>query len=169
MIVHAIDKDIYNLDVLKQINKSIRTDLCDLADRSNYQILDSDYDCVVINHAQISSKQDAQFERNNVIATTNLISHLKRNKVSSVIHISSSVVNSKASDAYSRTKTTQEKMVAKAFPDSVILRPTLMFGPLDRKHLGWLAGFMLKSPIFPIPGDGRYIRQPLYVGDFVKL
>ena len=80
MIVHAIDKDIYNLDVLKQINKSIRTDLCDLADRSNYQILDSDYDCVVINHAQISSKQDAQFERNNVIATTNLISHLKETK-----------------------------------------------------------------------------------------
>ena len=44
-----------------------------------------------------------------------------------------------------------------------------MFGPLDRKHLGWLAGFMLKSPIFPIPGDGRYIRQPLYVGDFCKV
>jgi nucleoside-diphosphate-sugar epimerase len=25
---------------------------------------------------------------------------------------------------------------------------------------------MQKSPVFPIPGDGRYLRQPLFVGDF---
>jgi nucleoside-diphosphate-sugar epimerase len=46
------------------------------------------------------------------------------------------------------------------------LRPTLMFGWFDRKHVGWLARFMQKTPVFPIPGDGRYLRQPLYAGDF---
>ena len=50
-----------------------------------------------------------------------------------------------------------------------ILRPTLMFGWFDRKHLGWLSRFMKKVPIFPIPGDGRYMRQPLYVGDFCNI
>jgi len=50
-----------------------------------------------------------------------------------------------------------------------ILRPTLMFGWFDRKHLGWLSRFMKKVPIFPIPGDGKYMRQPLYSGDFCDI
>jgi len=52
---------------------------------------------------------------------------------------------------------------------NVVLRPTLMFGWFDRKHLGWLSRFMKKVPIFPIPGDGKYIRQPLYVKDFCNI
>ena len=50
-----------------------------------------------------------------------------------------------------------------------VLRPTLMFGWFDRKHLGWLSRFMKKVPIFPIPGHGRFIRQPLYVKDFANI
>ena len=37
------------------------------------------------------------------------------------------------------------------------------------KHLGWLARFMKKVPVFPIPGHGRYMRQPLYAGDFSSI
>ena len=44
-----------------------------------------------------------------------------------------------------------------------------MFGWFDRKHLGWLSRFMQKVPVFPIPGSGRYMRQPLYVGDFCSI
>jgi nucleoside-diphosphate-sugar epimerase len=32
--------------------------------------------------------------------------------------------------------------------------------------VGWLARFMQRAPVFPIPGDGCYLRQPLYAGDF---
>ena len=44
-----------------------------------------------------------------------------------------------------------------------------MFGWFDRKHLGWLRRFMDRKPLFPIPGKGNYVRQPLYVGDFVSI
>jgi hypothetical protein len=44
-----------------------------------------------------------------------------------------------------------------------------MFGWFDRKHLGWLARFMARAPMFPGPGHGRYLRQPLYVGDFCEI
>jgi hypothetical protein len=44
-----------------------------------------------------------------------------------------------------------------------------MFGWFDRKHLGWLARFMAKAPVFPVPGHGRYLRQPLYAGDFCEI
>jgi uncharacterized protein YbjT (DUF2867 family) len=53
--------------------------------------------------------------------------------------------------------------------NSVVLRPTLMFGWFDRKHLGWLSRFMARIPVFPIPGHGRYMRQPLYVRDFCEI
>jgi nucleoside-diphosphate-sugar epimerase len=79
------------------------------------------------------------------------------------------VVNSLAIDNYTETKKAQEKLVLASGVPQVVLRPTLMFGWFDRKHLGWLARFMQKAPIFPIPGSGRYMRQPLYVGDFADV
>ena len=49
-----------------------------------------------------------------------------------------------------------------------VLRPTLMFGWFDPKHLGWLSRFMARTPVFPIPGDGKFMRQPLYERDFCR-
>jgi nucleoside-diphosphate-sugar epimerase len=43
-----------------------------------------------------------------------------------------------------------------------------MYGWFDPKHLGWLARFMEKTPVFPVPGHGRYMRQPLYERDFCR-
>jgi nucleoside-diphosphate-sugar epimerase len=60
-------------------------------------------------------------------------------------------------------------MVLESVISCPILRPTLMFGWFDRKHLGWLSRFMEKVPVFPVPGDGRYMRQPLYAGDFCNV
>ena len=86
-----------------------------------------------------------------------------------LVHISSSVVNSAARDWYTETKKAQEAMVVASPNPTIVLRPTLMFGWFDRKHLGWLARFMQRRPVFPVPGNGRFIRQPLYVGDFSEI
>jgi uncharacterized protein YbjT (DUF2867 family) len=68
-----------------------------------------------------------------------------------------------ADDSYTRSKKQQEQIVANSGIACPIFRPTLMYGWFDRKHLGWLARFMNKSPIFPIPGDGKFMRQPFYM------
>jgi nucleoside-diphosphate-sugar epimerase len=86
-----------------------------------------------------------------------------------VVNISSSVVNSLAVDDYTETKKAQEQLVADTGLAQIILRPTLMFGWFDRKHVGWLARFMERVPVFPIPGSGKYLRQPLFVGDFCDI
>ena len=44
-----------------------------------------------------------------------------------------------------------------------------MFGRFDRKHIGWLARFMQRVPVFPIPGSGRFLRQPLFAADFCEI
>ena len=86
-----------------------------------------------------------------------------------VVNISSSVVNSLAVDNYTETKKAQEQVVLASALPQIVLRPTLMFGWFDRKHVGWLARFMQRAPVFPIPGSGRYLRQPLYAGDFCDI
>ena len=124
--------------------------------------------CVML-QAEIGNIDATQFSKNNVISTEVILQHLNKTGVDRLIHISSSVVNSVADDLYSQTKRRQEELVLRQWPDAVVLRPTLMFGWFDRKHLGWLARFMKKLPVFPIPGSGRFIRQPLFVSDFCRL
>jgi len=40
-----------------------------------------------------------------------------------------------------------------------------MYGPGDIKHLGLILSLMSRLPVIPLPGRGRFLRQPLYVGD----
>jgi nucleoside-diphosphate-sugar epimerase len=124
--------------------------------------------CVML-QAEIGNTDATQFTLNNVRSTEVVLEQLCLAGIHRLVHISSSVVNSVATDLYTQTKRSQEQLVLQQWPDAVVLRPTLMFGWFDRKHLGWLARFMQKLPLFPIPGSGRFIRQPLYVGDFCML
>lgn len=124
---------------------------------------------LIMLQAQIGGLDYAEFVKNNVRSTELLLRSAKEHGVSRIIPISSSVVVSKADDYYTRSKREQEKLVLESGVLCPVLRPTLMFGWFDRKHLGWLARFMLKVPIFPIPGLGNFMRQPLYVGDFCDI
>jgi nucleoside-diphosphate-sugar epimerase len=119
--------------------------------------------------AQIGGTDYGEFERNNLAATRHILDAVRTHGVPSLIHVSSSVVESAADDFYTRTKKAQEQLVRDSGLAGPILRPTLMFGWFDRKHLGWLSRFMNKTPVFPVPGHGRYPRQPLYVGDFCNI
>jgi nucleoside-diphosphate-sugar epimerase len=103
------------------------------------------------------------------VTATQRVLDAVRGRTPYVVHLSSSVVESAANDWYVRSKDAQEKLVAACGLPQVVLRPTLMFGWFDRKHIGWLARFMQKAPVFPVPGDGRYLRQPLYAGDFCDI
>lgn len=165
----GVDKHKANLEILNRTQPDVKTALVDMAVDESWISLMLDSDVVIINQAQIGGLDYEDFYRNNVVATENILENLDKEKNPYVIQISSSVVNSQADDFYTRSKTAQEELVKKTGINGVILRPTLMFGWFDRKHLGWLRRFMAKAPVFPIPGNGRYRRQPLYVGDFCNI
>jgi nucleoside-diphosphate-sugar epimerase len=128
-----------------------------------------DGDVLVVLHAQITSTRTEMFEQNNVLATQRLVEVAKARGARFLVHVSSSVLHSRVVDDYVRTKRKQEEIIRSSGIAHCVLRPTLMYGWFDPKHLGWLARFMEKAPIFPIPGDGRFIRQPLYAQDFSKV
>jgi nucleoside-diphosphate-sugar epimerase len=162
----VLDKHRENLKVLMHVQPDITVEYADLAEPGEWQRHFVGADVVVMLQAQIGGLDYLDFVRNNIDATALILDAIQLNNVPCLVHISSSVVESMADDFYTRTKKDQEKMVLESGIACPILRPTLMFGWFDRKHLGWLSRFMKKVPIFPIPGHGRYMRQPLYVGDF---
>jgi nucleoside-diphosphate-sugar epimerase len=162
----AIDKHPTNTATLRRLHPEVRVVEADLAEAGSWQDELEGCTHLVIGHAQIGGLYPEEFVRNNVQATERLLEAAHRNKVSYAVNISSSVVNSKAVDNYTETKKAQEALVVASGIKQVVLRPTLMFGWFDRKHLGWLARFMQKTPVFPVPGNGEYLRQPLYAGDF---
>jgi nucleoside-diphosphate-sugar epimerase len=141
----------------------------DLAQPGTWQDSFADASAVVMLQAQIGGNDPEPYRRNNLTSTQNVLAAIERHRVPYLVHISSSVVKSVAIDLYSTSKREQEELVLASGVPCIVLRPTLMFGWFDRKHLGWLSRFMRKVPIFPIPGHGRYMRQPLYVGDFCNI
>jgi nucleoside-diphosphate-sugar epimerase len=162
----VIDKHKSNLSILKELHPKVTVEYADISFPGNWQNHFDNAYAVVMLQAQIGGLFYQEFIENNVNSTRHILDLIKSKKIPNLVHISSSVVESVADDFYTRSKIEQEQLVVASGISCSILRPTLMFGWFDRKHLGWLARLMKKIPIFPIPGSGKFMRQPLYVGDF---
>ena len=165
----VIDKHAANVDVLRRLHPDVPVLVADMADPGGWEDAIAGAQAAVMLQAHIGGLVEAEFIRNSVESTQRALAACERHRVPYIVHISSSVVNSLARDWYTETKKAQEALVAASPIPHVILRPTLMFGWFDRKHLGWLARFMQRVPVFPIPGSGRYLRQPLFVLDFCRI
>lgn len=165
----VLDKHHANIRILRALQPSVVVEHTDLAEPGDWRRHIADADVVVMLQAQIGGIDYDEFVRNNVDASRNILDAVKNNRNCRLVHVSSSVVESTADDFYTRSKKAQEALVLESGIPCPILRPTLMFGWFDRKHLGWLSRFMRRTPVFPIPGHGRYMRQPLYVGDFCDI
>ena len=167
--ITVIDKGLGNLDILRRLHPGVSTVEADLADTGAWCELLREADVLVMLHAQIGGLREEDFLRNNVVATNRVLDAVAGNPDCYIVHVSSSVINSQADDFYTRSKQEQEELVRASPHAWLVLRPTLMFGWFDRKHLGWLSRFMARSPVFPVPGHGDYLRQPLYAGDFCAI
>lgn len=90
----------------------------------------------------------------------------KRAGVSDFIHISAIGSNLDSDSIYARTKAEGEEAVRSAFPDAVIVRPSIIFGPGDN-FFNRFAAMATLSPLVPLPliGGGLTKFQPIYVDD----
>jgi nucleoside-diphosphate-sugar epimerase len=164
----AIDKNKHNLEIINKLFPSVKTYNENLSEPNFNKDLFKDAEIVFLLHAQITGLKWEEFEENTIKSTINVLEVVKQNNKAFTVFAGSSVVKSKKSDNYSNSKAKQEQLMIDSGLPYCVLRPTLMFGWFDPKHLGWLSRFMKKTPLFPIPGNGKYIRQPLYVRDFCK-
>jgi len=165
----GIDKHPDNTQVLRELHPAMTVIEADLSRPGAWEACLQGARAIVMLQAQIGGEVHEDFVANNITSTERILAACRAQGVDYLVHVSSSVVNSQAGDFYSETKRAQERLVLDSGISNVVLRPTLMFGWFDRKHLGWLSRFMRRTPFFPVPGSGRFARQPLYVMDFCRI
>jgi len=80
-----------------------------------------------------------------------------------LVHVSAIGAGRLSPSLYARTKGEGEARVLAAFPNAVIVRPSLIFGPEDNffNRFGWLSRI---APVMPLIG-GKTRMQPVYAGD----
>ena len=87
--------------------------------------------------------------------------------VKNLIHISTLGVREGHVSRYMQSKLEGEKNIQNVFKSSVILRPSLIFGPED-KFFNTFASIAQFSPALPLIGGGKTKFSPIYVGDIAK-
>ena len=87
--------------------------------------------------------------------------------VKKLIHISALGVKEKHESQYMNSKFQGEKNIQEIFKNSVILRPSVCFGPED-KFFNTFASIAQLSPFLPLIGGGKTKFAPIYVGDVTK-
>src|SRR4051794_1299492 len=89
----GIDKHSANTPLLRNLHPDITVIEADLAETGDWSKAVDSADAVVIGHAQIGGLVEAEFTRNNVVATRNLLDATAAHGGCYLVHISSSVVN----------------------------------------------------------------------------
>jgi uncharacterized protein YbjT (DUF2867 family) len=84
--------------------------------------------------------------------------------IKTLIHFSALGANPESRSVYARTKAEGEKRVRSAFPDAIIMRPSVVFGPED-DFFNRFARLARISPVLPLIGGGHTRFQPVYAGD----
>lgn len=83
------------------------------------------------------------------------------------VHVSALGADPRSKGHYGRSKAAGEAAVLAEFPDAVILRPSVVFGPED-DLFNRFAAMAQMSPVMPVVGGGRTKFQPVYVGDVAE-
>ena len=81
-----------------------------------------------------------------------------------MVHVSAIGADANSSSAYARTKANAEQLVLAAQPSTVIMRPSILFGPED-DFFNRFAALSRMSPALPLIGGGLTRFQPAFVGD----
>ncbi len=104
------------------------------------------------------------FEDVHAAGAGNVAEAAQRQGIRHLIHVSAIGADSESESRYAQTKAEGEKRVRAALPASVILRPSIVFGPEDQ-FFNKFAGLARISPVLPLIGGGRTRFQPVFVGD----
>ena len=123
---------------------------------------------IVINCVGIlNEEKNKKFRQIHSDAPEKLAILAKDKGVKKFIHISSIGADQKSDSNYAKSKGIGETKIINAFPDAIILRPSIVFGSEDQ-FFNLFSKISCISPILPIVGgDTKF--QPVYVGDIAKL
>jgi uncharacterized protein YbjT (DUF2867 family) len=122
----------------------------------------------VINLCAVLYNSGAQnFDALHVFGADAVAKSAKSAKAQMLIQVSAIGADLNSKSAYSRTKAQGEAKATAAFPGTMIVRPSIIFGPEDN-FFNQFAGMARVAPALPLIGGGDTIFQPVFVGDVAE-
>lgn len=87
--------------------------------------------------------------------------------VTALVHVSAIGADAQSESEYAVTKAQGEQAMREAFPNAVVLRPSIIFGPEDG-FFNKFAAMARYLPVLPLVGGGHTRFQPVFVGDVAQ-
>jgi NADH dehydrogenase len=81
-----------------------------------------------------------------------------------LVHVSAIGADENSASHYARAKSAGERLVRAALPGTIIMRPSIVFGPED-DFFNRFAALARLLPALPLIGGGETKLQPVFVGD----
>ena len=107
------------------------------------------------------------FHSVHVQAAGRLAARAQQDRVERLVQVSGVGADATSPSLYIRKRGEGEMSVRAAFPNAVIVRPAVMFGPNDA-FLATILALCHKLPVFPMFGRGLTRLQPVYVSDVAE-
>ncbi len=122
----------------------------------------------VVNLVAILTEHGAQkFESLHVNGARAVAQAAAQAGIDNVVHVSALGADAQSDSLYARTKGEGEAEMLSARPETVIFRPSIIFGPED-SFFNRFAALARISPVLPLFGGGETKFQPVYVGDVAE-
>ena len=119
----------------------------------------------VVNAVGIKSQSGRQnYEATHVFGAAEIGRAAANAGIGALIHVSGIGANAASSNAYIASKGRGEGALREAFPDAVVLRPSVVFGPED-EFFNRFAALARMLPALPLFGGGATKLQPVFAGD----
>ena len=159
----------YLYGYLKPLGNPGQIDLekVNLFEEENLRTLIKNSDVVINLVGILYENKKQKFEDIHVKFPALLTKLCNEQNIKKLVHISALGINETVSSQYIQSKLKGEKNILNNFNRSVILRPSIIFGPED-KFFNQFAALAEFFPALPLIGGGLTYFQPIYVGDVVK-
>jgi NADH dehydrogenase len=118
--------------------------------------------------AIIITKDEQIFKRINVEGTRIILAEAQKAGVEHFIYISSASVTYHHQTPYSLSKRNAEALVVASGIPYTIIRPTLVYGKIGGQEFDMYLDYLQKYPIVPFIGNGRALKQPVFVDDIMR-
>lgn len=139
---------------------------CDVADAESVARAMAGSNAVV-NLTGILFEKGQTFEDVQAEGAANIAQVAAAAGVGALVHVSAIGADTESDAQYAVTKAQGEQAVREAFPNAVILRPSLIFGPEDG-FFNKFAALARLLPALPLIGGGKTRFQPVFVGDVAQ-
>jgi len=107
------------------------------------------------------------FQALHVMGAHNVAAAARAEGVSRLVQVSALGADAQSPSKYARTKAEGEAAARAIYPDAVVVRPSVVFGPQD-DFFNRFAAMAQVSPALPLVGGGHTRFQPVFVGDVGK-